>query len=333
MTVAIRGSHVLITGGTGSFGHRVAARIRDLGPRRVTIFSRDEKKQYEMRFEYPELRYVIGDVRDPASVSDAMRGVDIVFHAAALKQVPSSETWPLQAVMTNVIGSSNVFRAARDAGVKAVIALSTDKAVKPVNAMGMTKGLMEKLVGQFGAEREPGGTVFAVVRYGNVLGSRGSVVPVFRSQIEGGGPVTLTVPQMTRFLLTLDEAVGLVFYAMEQAQGGEVFVRKAPACRVDALAEAMIRRYGKGRRIETKIVGMRPGEKLHEVLVNEYEMLRAVDLGEFFVIPPEQHPDEASGKAGAQFPEYTSDVTRQVTSIAEIEQLLASVEEQVEAPA
>lgn len=332
MRQGIEGSHILITGGTGSFGHRVAARVRALRPRLVTIFSRDEKKQYEMRFEFPELRYVVGDVRDGNSITDAMRDVDFVFHAAALKQVPSSESWPLQAVLTNVIGSDNVFRAAKASGVRAVIALSTDKAVKPVNAMGMTKGLMEKLVGQYGAERDEKGTVFAVVRYGNVLGSRGSVVPVFRQQIEAGGPVTLTVPQMTRFLLTLDDAVGLVFHAMEHARGGEIFIRKAPACRIDLLADAMIHRYGGGRPILTRVVGVRPGEKIHEVLVNEYEMLRARDEGDYFVIPAFSGSEFTQASGGSSIEEYTSASTRQIDSPQELEALLESVESQVELP-
>lgn len=326
----IQGSHVLITGGTGSFGHRVAVRLLEHSPSQITIFSRDEKKQHEMARRYPDFRYVLGDVRDYDSVHDALHRVDIVFHAAALKQVPHCEMWPMQAVATNVLGSTNLCRASIARGVRSVVALSTDKAVEPVNAMGMTKALMEKVVTHYGSLQSD--TNFSCVRYGNVMGSRGSVIPVFRQQIRSGGPLTLTVPHMTRFLLTLDEAVGLVFYAMENATGGEVFVRKAPACTVEMLAEAMIQRYAGGKRIPTVVVGMRVGEKIHEVLLNEYEMLRAVDREEYFVVPPAQDGHQVEFSPGeGNFSEYTSANTRQITEVEEILRLLMEVDEYTEA--
>jgi FlaA1/EpsC-like NDP-sugar epimerase len=315
---AVCGSHVLVTGGTGSFGRHVAAQLTARGARRVSIFSRDEKKQHDMRRLHPGFRYVLGDVRDADAVEDAMVDVDIVFHAAALKQVPNCEAWPMEAVATNVLGSNNVFRAAHRARVRAVVALSTDKAVKPVNAMGMTKALMEKLVGQFSSL--PGETRFSCVRYGNVLGSRGSVLPLFRAQIERGEPITLTVPHMTRFLLTLDQAVGLVFHAMEHARTGDVLVHKAPACRVDLLADAAQRVFGGGRTARREVVGMRIGEKVHEVLINEYEMLRAEERDGFFVIAREASCPLPT--TSTSYPEYTSETARQITELDELAALV-----------
>ena len=318
----ITGSHVLITGGTGSFGNKVAVSLRKFSPAQVTIFSRDEKKQYDMRRKFPEFHYVLGDVRDYNSIYDALRGVDFVFHAAALKQVPNCELYPAQAMATNAAGSHNVCRAATERGVQTVVALSTDKAVKPVNAMGITKALMEKIVLQ---SSQPGvSTRFCCVRYGNVIGSRGSVIPLFRKQIAAGGPVTITEPAMTRFLLTLDDAIGLVFYALEHAKGGEVFVRKAPACTVAFLAETMIQFYGdKSKRIETKVLGTRVGEKIHEILINEYEILRAEDRGEFYKIAAQEDGVSAPVLGSHSAPvEYSSDVTRQITDPDELTALL-----------
>jgi UDP-N-acetylglucosamine 4,6-dehydratase/5-epimerase len=323
--IAIAGSKILITGGTGSFGNRVATHLRELGPERIAIYSRDEKKQWEMHQRFPDFDYIIGDVRDQARLAEAMRGVDLVFHAAALKQVPSCETYPFEAVQTNTIGSNNVCEAAERAGVRAMVALSTDKAVKPVNAMGTSKAMMEKLVTS--RNRVPRETIFCCVRYGNVMGSRGSVIPLFRKQIEAGGPVTVTVPQMTRFLMTLDESVELVVHAMTNAAGGEIFVRKAPAATVADLARAMIAKYGDGREVPVKVVGIRPGEKLDEVLVNEYEMQRAADSADYYTIFPEYRP--APGPASrASVPlgtEYTSANTRQLTSEVELGALLDRV--------
>lgn len=315
----IEGSRILITGGTGSFGHRVARHLLERNPAGITIFSRDEKKQDDMRKEFPDFHFVIGDVRDSGALRQALRGVNAVFHAAALKQVPNCELWPVEAVKTNTLGAINLCQAALECGVEQVVALSTDKAVKPVNAMGMSKAMMEKILGQFG--RSSTSTVFSCVRYGNVMGSRGSVIPFFLKRMEQGKTLPLTVPGMTRFMLTLDEAVLLVFHALEHAQGGEIFVRKAPACTVGFLAEAMIRKYGGGKEIPTEVIGMRVGEKLHEVLVNEYEMLRVVDQGEFFAVPPEEDGTHVSGNA-REAEEYRSDNTRQITTEDELSALL-----------
>ena len=225
--MTLKNSTVLITGGTGSFGSRVARHLLDKHPKQIRIFSRDEKKQWEMRRQFPDFRYMLGDVRDPSRLAVAMEGVDFVFHAAALKQVGSCEDYPFEAVQTNIIGSNQACQTAKAAGVRTFVALSTDKAVKPVNAMGVSKAMMEKIVcSQNQFENK---TTFCCVRYGNVMGSRGSVIPLFKEQIEQGLPLTVTVPEMTRFLMTLDQSVDLVFHAMTQAKGGEVFVRKAPA--------------------------------------------------------------------------------------------------------
>ena len=320
---SLKGATILITGGTGSFGNRVAEHLLQYRPSQIRIYSRDEKKQWEMQRVFPQLRYIIGDVRDSERLNEAMRGVDYVFHAAALKQVPSCETYPFEAVKTNVLGSQNACEVAVANGVKTFVALSTDKAVKPVNAMGMSKAMMEKIVCSM---NEMGGnTVFCCVRYGNVMGSRGSVIPVFRKQIEADQPVTLTVPEMTRFLLTLDQSVGLVLHAMTSAKGGEIFVRKAPACTTQALAEAMIVKYSKrGNDHPIKVTGIRPGEKIHEILVNEYEMRRSLETKEFFCIHPEyrlpgQPPRRALGE------EYTSANTHQMTRPDEIGKLLDAI--------
>lgn len=318
MTDTITGSRILITGGTGSFGNRVASYLVRFNPRRIVIYSRDEKKQWEMAQRWPDFDYIIGDVRDPTRLAEAMRRVDIVFHAAALKQVPSCETYPFEAVLTNTVGSQLVCEAALAAGVRRVVALSTDKAVKPVNAMGTSKAMMEKLV--VAKNRVPLDTIFSCVRYGNVMGSRGSVIPLFQKQIAGGGPVTLTVPHMTRFMMTLDESVDLVVHAMTHATGGEIFVRKAPAATVQDLATAMIAKYGNGAAIPTQVIGIRPGEKLDEVLVNEYELQRAAEDRDYFTIFPEYRPAPATNVPLGT--EYTSANTRRLTGVAEIGELL-----------
>lgn len=317
------GSVVLITGGTGSFGNRVAAKLLEAEPSCIRIFSRDEKKQSEMASEYPDFQYVVGDVRDPGRLFEAMRGVDYVFHAAALKQVPSCERDPYEALKTNAIGSQNVCEAAARQGVKVVVALSTDKAVKPVNAMGISKAMMEKLVcaqNLFGSE-----TIFCCVRYGNVLGSRGSVVPLFRRLIEQGLPLTLTEPMMTRFLLTLDQSVDLVSQALERAEGGEIFVRKAPACTVLALAEALRLEYSpEGKDHPIEVIGVRHGEKLHEVLVNEYELQRATEDSHYFVVHPEYRVPSSTTPytPGA---EYTSENTTRLDQPESVIKLLRSI--------
>jgi UDP-N-acetylglucosamine 4,6-dehydratase/5-epimerase len=319
-TKTLAGTTILITGGTGSFGNRVGAHLLRHRPAEIRIYSRDEKKQWEMQRALPQLRYIIGDVRDPERLNEAMNGVDIVFHAAALKQVPSCETYPFEAVKTNVIGSQNACEAAKANGVKTFVALSTDKAVKPVNAMGMSKAVMEKIVC---SQNQMGGkTVFCCVRYGNVMGSRGSVIPLFRQQIDDGQAITLTVPEMTRFLLTLDQSVGLVLHGMMHAQGGELFVRKAPACTVQALAETMRLKYSSQRANHPiKITGIRPGEKIHETLVNEYEIQRCVETKQYFCIHPEYRlPRRPARKALGE--EYTSANTDQLTRPTEIGRLL-----------
>ena len=314
--MSLEKSVVLITGGTGSFGSRVAAHLLKQKPAQIRIYSRDEKKQAEMRKRFPQFRYVLGDVRDLQRLMEAMQGVDYVFHAAALKQVPSCEEYPFEAFKTNVLGSHNACEAAKANKVKTFVALSTDKAVKPVNAMGISKAMMEKIVcsqNQFGGE-----TTFCCVRYGNVIGSRGSVIPLFHKQIVEDVPLTITVPRMTRFLMTLDQSVDLVFHAMTEAQGGEVFVRKAPACTVQALAETMRLKYSpRGERHPINVIGIRPGEKIHEVLVNEYEMQRVTEEGDFFAI----HAEYRTGARLTPKPvgeEYTSANTLQLTSFSEI---------------
>lgn len=318
--MTVRGATILITGGTGSFGNRVAKHLLKHKPAQIRIYSRDEKKQWEMKRAFPQFRYIIGDVRDSRRVAEAMRGVDFVFHAAALKQVPSCESYPFEAVKTNIIGSFNICEAAKQSGVQTLVALSTDKAVKPVNTMGMSKAMMEKVVC---SQNENGGdTVFCCVRYGNVMGSRGSVIPLFMEQIRKGMPLTLTVPTMTRFLMTLDQSVDLVLHAMTRARGGEVFVRKAPACTVQTLAEAMRLKYSPQReRHPIQIVGIRPGEKLHEILVNEYEMRRVREESRYFKIYPEYRAaNDLSPRVLGE--EYTSANTHQLRTPEEVGRLL-----------
>jgi UDP-N-acetylglucosamine 4,6-dehydratase len=317
---SLSGATILITGGTGSFGNRVARHLLDLNPEQIRIFSRDEKKQWEMQRRWPQFRYIIGDVRDAERLEEAMSGVHFVFHAAALKQVPSCESYPLEAIKTNILGTQNICATARAARVRTVVALSTDKAVKPVNAMGTSKAMMEKLV----CSQNPfgGATTFCCVRYGNVMGSRGSVIPLFLRQIREDAPMTLTVPHMTRFLMTLDQSVDLVFHAMTMARGGEIFVRKAPACTVQDLAEAMRRKYSpRGADHPIEVVGIRPGEKIHEILVNEYELQRVSESDTYFTIHPEYRlPSDPTPQALGS--EYSSENTRRLRSFEEIAPLL-----------
>ncbi|MFN3218418.1 MAG: SDR family NAD(P)-dependent oxidoreductase [Acidimicrobiales bacterium] len=272
---------VLITGGTGSFGHKMARRLLDSGYEHIRIFSRDEAKQHQMRVDFSDsrLEFHVGDVRERQSVDAAMAGIDLVFHAAALKQVPSCEFFPLQAVLTNVLGSANVVESAQRAGVETVVCLSTDKAVMPVNAMGMTKALMEK-VAQALSRRSDTDTVVCSVRYGNVMYSRGSVIPLFVQQIREGKPLTVTDPDMTRFLLPLEVAVELVEYAFTHARQGDTFIRKAPAATIGVLAEAVCQLMGADNPIEK--IGVRHGEKLYETLATQEELRHAEDLGEYW---------------------------------------------------
>ncbi len=276
---------LLITGGTGSFGNAVLKRFLNSDLKEIRIFSRDEKKQDDMRKKYnnDKLKFYIGDVRDAHSVQEAMKGVDYVFHAAALKQVPSCEFFPLQAVQTNIIGTGNVLDAAIENKVKKVIVLSTDKAAYPINAMGMSKALMEKVAVAKGRNVGENGTIICRTRYGNVMGSRGSVIPLFRKQIKEGNPLTITNPEMTRFMMTLNDAVDLVIYAFEHGKQGDLFVQKAPAATIETLAQAVCKMENVEENI--KHIGTRHGEKLYEVLVTKEEMLNAEDLGDYFRVP------------------------------------------------
>jgi UDP-N-acetylglucosamine 4,6-dehydratase/5-epimerase len=279
---------LLITGGTGSFGNAVLKRFLDTDIDEIRIFSRDEKKQDDMRKHYssPKLKFYIGDVRDARSVAGAMRGVDYVFHAAALKQVPSCEFHPMQAVRTNVLGTENVLEAAIAAGVKRVVCLSTDKAVYPINAMGISKAMMEKVMVAASRNLEGTGTVICGTRYGNVMASRGSVIPLFVEQVWAGKPITVTDPAMTRFMMTLGDAVDLVLYAFEHGNNGDIFVQKAPAATVEVLTQAILALMGKPNH-EVRSIGTRHGEKLYEALLGREEMACAEDMGDYFRVPPD----------------------------------------------
>ena len=275
---------LLIAGGTGSFGNAVLRRFLTTDIKEVRIFSRDELKQDDMRKFYnnDKLRFYIGDVRDKNSIDDAMRGVDYVFHAAALKQVPSCEFYPMQSVKTNVIGTENLLNSAIAAGVKKVIALSTDKAVYPINAMGISKAMMERVIVAKG--RNVKDTMIACTRYGNVMASRGSVIPLFIDQIENGKPITITDPNMTRFMMSLDDAVDLVLFAFENGKSGDIFVQKAPAATVELLAHTMRKILGAPDH-EIKTIGTRHGEKLYETLLTKEEMVKAIDMERYYRIP------------------------------------------------
>jgi UDP-N-acetylglucosamine 4,6-dehydratase len=277
---------LLITGGTGSFGNAILRRFLQSDLKEIRIFSRDEKKQDDMRRKYnnPKLKFYIGDVRDIESVRSVVRGVDYIFHAAALKQVPSCEFYPLQAVKTNVLGTENVLEAAVTLGVQRVICLSTDKAVYPINAMGISKAMMEKVA--VAKSRESGATTICVTRYGNVMASRGSVIPLFVEQIRDGHSLTITDPKMTRFMMTLDDAVDLVLYAFEHGESGDIFVQKAPATTIAILTKALTSLLGAPDH-EVSVIGTRHGEKLFEALLSREEMVAAQDLGGYFRVPPD----------------------------------------------
>lgn len=279
---------LLITGGTGSFGNAVLRRFLNSDLREIRIFSRDEKKQDDMRKRYnnPKLKFYIGDVRDVRSVEQAVRGVDYVFHAAALKQVPSCEFHPMQAVRTNVLGTENVLEAAIQAGVKRVVCLSTDKAVYPINAMGISKAMMEKVMVAASRNLEGTNTVICGTRYGNVMASRGSVIPLFVDQVLAGKPITVTDPSMTRFMMTLADAVDLVLYAFEHGNNGDIFVQKAPAATIDVLTTAILDLMRKPDH-PVHVIGTRHGEKLYEALLSREEMACAQDMGDYFRVPPD----------------------------------------------
>lgn len=285
---------LLITGGTGSFGNAVLNRFLSTDIGEIRIFSRDELKQDDMRHfyqqKYPEfsnkLKFYIGDVRDPQSIAKAMHGVDYIFHAAALKQVPSCEFFPIEAVKTNVLGTENVLQAAIDAGVKKVICLSTDKAAYPVNAMGTSKAMMEKVIVAKSRTISPDETTICCTRYGNVLCSRGSVIPLFIKQLKEGKPLTVTEPSMTRFVMSLEEAVELVIYAFENAESGDIMVQKAPACTIGVLAQAVRELFHSDA--EVKVIGIRHGEKMYETLLTNEECAHAIDMGNFYRVPADK---------------------------------------------
>lgn len=279
---------LLITGGTGSFGNAVLNRFLDTDVKEIRIFSRDEKKQDDMRKSYKndKIKFYIGDVRDLDSVKNAMHGVDYIFHAAALKQVPSCEFFPIEAVKTNVIGTDNVLTAAIEYGVKKVICLSTDKAAYPINAMGISKAMMEKVFVAKSRTVSPERTVICGTRYGNVMASRGSVIPLFVEQIKSGNPLTITNPNMTRYLMSLDEAVELVIFAFEKGQTGDIMVQKSPASTIGDLAQAVKELFNADN--EIKIIGTRHGEKLYETLLTKEEYVHAEDMGEFFRVPADK---------------------------------------------
>lgn len=288
------GKTLMITGGTGSFGNAVLNRFLDTDIGEIRIFSRDEKKQDDMRHEFqakmPEasakIKFFIGDVRDLQSVKNAIHGVDYIFHAAALKQVPSCEFFPMEAVKTNVIGTDNVLTAAIDEGVKTVICLSTDKAAYPVNAMGTSKAMMEKVIVAKSRTVDPEDTKICCTRYGNVMCSRGSVIPLWIDQIKSGSPITITEPNMTRFIMSLEEAVDLVLFAFENGTSGDILVQKAPACTIRMLAQAVTELFHPGH--EIKVIGIRHGEKMYETLLTNEECAHAIDLGNFYRVPSDK---------------------------------------------
>jgi len=321
---------LLITGGTGSFGNAVLRRFLKTGVKEIRIFSRDEKKQDDMRklYDNPKLKFYIGDVRDVNSINDAMRNVDFVFHAAALKQVPSCEFYPMQAVQTNVVGTENVLNCAINANVKKVIVLSTDKAVYPINAMGVSKAMMEKVAVAKSRNLGDKETMIACTRYGNVMASRGSVIPLFIEQIRNGKEITITDPAMTRFMMTLDQAVELVLFAFEHGNGGDIFVQKAPAATIQLLAKALMQTLGRTEH-EIKIIGTRHGEKLYEALLTREEMVSAEDMGGYYRIPADNRDlnyskyFEEGEEVVTQADEYHSHNTTQLTQEEMVNMLLA----------
>ena len=309
---------LLITGGTGSFGNKVLKRFLGTDIKEIRIFSRDEKKQDDMRKRYnnDKIKFYIGDIRDRNSLDNAMTGVDYVFQAAALKQVPSCEFFPIEAVKTNVLGTENVINSAIYHHAKNVVCLSTDKAAYPINAMGMSKAMMEKVAAAEARTMPDGGPTICITRYGNVMGSRGSVIPLFYKQIEEGNPLTITNPDMTRFMMTLDDAVDLVLFAFENGKPGDLFVQKAPAATIQTLAEAVCKQ--KGVPVDIKLIGTRHGEKKAETLVTKEEMLRAIDMGNYFRIAMddrdlnyEKYFEKGSDKID-KMEEYTSDNTERL---------------------
>ncbi len=330
------GKTLLITGGTGSFGNAVLNRFLQTDIGEIRIFSRDEKKQDDMRHEFqakmPEaagkIKFFIGDVRDLASVKNAMHNVDYIFHAAALKQVPSCEFFPLEAVKTNVIGTDNVLTAAIEAGVKAVICLSTDKAAYPVNAMGTSKAMMEKVIVAKSRTVSPEKTKICCTRYGNVMCSRGSVIPLWIDQIKAGNPITITEPSMTRFIMSLEEAVDLVLFAFRNGVSGDILVQKAPACTIETLAKAVTGLFAPGH--EIKVIGIRHGEKMYETLLTNEECANALDLGNFYRVPSDKRDlnyDKYFREGNVErnvLTEFNSNNTR-LLDVAEVQEKLLSL--------
>lgn len=327
-----KGKTILITGGTGSFGHAFLDYLLKNKEefKEVRIFSRDELKQEHMRIELgnPSVKFYVGDVRNRDSVEDAMKGVDYVFHAAALKQVPSCEFFPMQAVLTNVVGSHNVIESAVNHAVSNIVCLSTDKAVYPINAMGMTKALMEKVAQASARKLVKGETIVSAVRYGNVMCSRGSVIPLFIKQIKQGKPITITVPEMTRFLLPLRDAISLVVFALKNARQGDMFIRKAPACTVADLATALKKLFKSD--VPVNIIGIRHGEKIYETLATREELVKSEDMGEYYRVRMDDRDLNYNKyftegeKKEASLDEYTSHNTQRL-SVAEVETLLLTL--------
>ena len=332
MTSNYEGKIILVTGGTGSFGHTVAEKLLSRGVEQVRILSRDEAKQDLMRHEIadPRLRFYVGDVRDYLSVERAIRDVDYVFHAAALKQVPSCEFFPMEAVKTNVIGSEHVIRAAEDAGVSSVVCLSTDKAVYPVNAMGMSKAMMEKVAQSHGLNNPNATTTVSCVRYGNVMYSRGSVIPLFIRQLKAGKNLTVTNPDMTRFMMSLANSVDLVEFAFHNAEQGDMFIRKAKACTVGDLAQGVINLFQSSARVE--VIGTRHAEKLSEALASREELSRARDMGDYFRIEADKRDlnysvyVEQGDVEQTQYQDYDSHTVDRM-DVGEVEQLLLTLPE------
>lgn len=326
-----KGKVLMITGGTGSFGNTVLNRFLSTEVREIRIFSRDEKKQEEMRIALndPKLKFYIGDVRDYDSIHQAMKGVDYVFHAAALKQVPSCEFYPMEAVRTNVMGTENVMNAATANGVKRVVVLSTDKAVYPINAMGISKAMAEKLMVAKARMQREGETILCATRYGNVMASRGSVIPLFVSQLKEGKPLTVTDPNMTRFLMSLEDSVDLVLYAFQHGKQGDIFVQKAPASTVADLAQALKEMFSRSNPV--RVIGTRHGEKLYESLISREEMAKAQDMGGYYRIPADnrdlnyaQYFSEGEEKISHQ-EDYTSHNTERL-NVEQVKKLLSKLD-------
>jgi len=323
---------LLITGGTGSFGQTVLKRFLDTDVQEIRIFSRDEKKQEDMRIEFnhPKLRFYIGDVRDDASLRQAMKGANYVFHAAALKQVPSCEFYPMEALRTNVMGTENVLNVATDAGVERVVVLSTDKAVYPINAMGISKAMAEKVMVAKARLQQSSETIFCATRYGNVMASRGSVIPLFVSQLKANQPLTVTDPNMTRFLMSLEDSVDLVLYAFANGRQGDIFVQKAAASTVGDLAQALKELFGRVGR-EMRVIGTRHGEKLYESLISREEMAHAIDMGGYYRIPADNRDLNyakyfSEGETDiSSLDDYTSHNTHRL-NVGEVKRLLLTLD-------